>query len=99
MGKSLRFSIYSVMEALNNPIVREFGVRINPTLEQLRTSSRSIISKQESMRQAFYDRNNVPIINGQAKFLDPHTILVDDELKLTADHVIIHADSRATNSD
>lgn len=98
-SKSLRFSIYSVMEALNNPIVKEFGVRINPTLEQLRTSSRSIISKQESMRQAFYERNNVPIIHGQARFIDPHTILVDDETKLTADHIIIATGSRPFRPD
>ena len=98
-SKSLRFSIYSVMEALNNPIVKEFGVRINPTLEQLRASSRSIISKQESMRQTFYDRNNVPVIHGHARFLDAHTLLVDDELRLTADHIIIASGSRPFRPD
>ncbi len=28
-SKALRFSIYSVMEAMNNPIVRELGVHLN----------------------------------------------------------------------
>ena len=31
-SKALRFSIYSVMEAMNNPIIREMGVHLNPTL-------------------------------------------------------------------
>ncbi len=62
-SKSLRFSIYSIMEALNNPIIRDIGLRINPTFEQLRASSRAIISKQESMRLNFYDRNMVPVIH------------------------------------
>lgn len=93
-SKSLRFSIYSIMEALNNPIIKDIGLRANPTFEQLRASSRSIIAKQESMRQNFYDRNGVPVIHGHARFLDPHTVEVDGETKLTADHVVIATGSR-----
>lgn len=93
-SKSLRFSIYSVMEALNNPIFKEIGIRVNPTFEQLRASSRSIISKQESMRHSFYDRNNVPVIHGNARFVDAHTITVDGDQELTAEHVVIATGSR-----
>ncbi len=93
-SKSLRFSIYSVMEAMNNPILRDMGIRINPTLAQLRASSKSIIAKQESMRQTFYDRNNVPVIHGFARFVDPHTIQVEEETRLRADHIIIATGSR-----
>lgn len=93
-SKSLRFSIYSVMEALNNPILKDLGLRVNPTLEQLRAGSRSIIAKQESMRQTFYDRNNVPVIQGQAKFIDPHTISIDGRQRLQADHIVIASGSR-----
>ena len=69
-SKALRFSIYSVMEAMNNPILRELGVHLNPTFAQLRASSKSIIAKQVSMRQTFYERNNVPVIYGKASFVD-----------------------------
>ncbi len=93
-SKSLRFSIYSIMEALNNPIIRDIGLRINPTFEQLRASSRAIISKQESMRLNFYDRNMVPVIHGQARFVDAHTIDVEGERRLTADHIVIATGSR-----
>ncbi len=93
-SKSLRFSIYSVMEALNNPIIKDIGLRINPTFEQLRASSRSIIAKQEAMRQTFYDRNEVPVIHGQARFIDAHTLEVDGERRLTADHIVIATGSR-----
>ena len=93
-SKSLRYSIYSVMEALNNPILRDIGLRVNPTFEQLRASSRSIIAKQEAMRQTFYDRNNVPVIHGQARFEDAHTVVVDGDARLTADHVVIATGSR-----
>ena len=93
-SKSLRFSIYSVMEAVNNRIVKELGPRVNPTFEQLRASSRSIIAQQEAMRQTFYDRNNVPVIHGHARFEDAHTVVVDGERRLTARHIVVATGSR-----
>ena len=93
-SKALRFSIYSVMEAMNNPIVKELGVHLNPTFAQLRASSKSIISKQVSMRQTFYERNNVPIYNGKAKFIDANTIEVDAETRLRGDSIVIATGSR-----
>jgi NAD(P) transhydrogenase len=93
-SKALRYSIYSVMEAMNNPIIREMGIRVNPTLAQLRASAKSIISKQETMRQTFYERNNVPVIQGNARFVDNHTVMVDDELKLRANFIVIATGSR-----
>lgn len=93
-SKALRFSIYSVMEAMNNSIVKEMGIRINPTLSQLRASSKSIISKQETMRQTFYDRNNVPVFQGHARFIDNHTIEIDNELRVIGEHIVIATGSR-----
>lgn len=93
-SKALRYSIYSVMEAMNNSILKDLGIRVNPTLAQLRASSRSIISKQESMRHNFYERNEVPIIHGQATFVDRNTIQIDDDLRYTADHIVIATGSR-----
>ncbi len=93
-SKALRFSIYSMMETINNPIVKELGVRPTPTLGQLRASSRSIIAKQESMRQTFYERNQVPVIRGVAKFIDRNTLEVPTGERYTADAIVIAAGSR-----
>ena len=93
-SKALRFSIYSIMEAINNPVVKQLGQRPSPTLAQLRASSRSIIAKQESMRQTFYDRNHVPVIQGQARFVDPHTIEIEDGTRYQADAFVIAVGSR-----
>ncbi len=98
-SKSLRFSIYSIMEAINNPVVKELAGRPNPTLAQLRASSRSIIAKQESMRQTFYDRNNVPVIHGHARFVDCHTVEIDDGTRYNADHFVIASGSRPYRPD
>lgn len=93
-SKALRFSIYSAMEAMNNPIIRDMGITVNPTLAQLRASSKSIIAKQVSMRQTFYERNNVPVFSGTAKFLDAHTLEIDDEVRIKAEYIVIATGSR-----
>ncbi|MBU6175857.1 MAG: FAD-dependent oxidoreductase, partial [Planctomycetes bacterium] len=93
-SKALRFSIYSVMEAMNNPIVKELGVHLNPTFAQLRASSKSIISKQVSMRQTFYERNNVPVFQGKARLIDKNTVEVDAETRLRGDYIVIATGSR-----
>ncbi len=82
------------MEAMNNPIVKELGVHLNPTFAQLRASSKSIISKQVSMRQTFYERNNVPVFHGKARFIDANTIEVDADTRLRGDYVVIATGSR-----
>jgi NAD(P) transhydrogenase len=93
-SKALRFSIYTAMEAMNNPIIRELGIHINPTFAQLRASSKSIIAKQVSMRQTFYERNNVPVFSGVAKFIDPHTIEINSDTRIRGEHIIIATGSR-----
>jgi NAD(P) transhydrogenase len=98
-SKALRFSIYSVMEAMNNPIVRELGVHLNPTFAQLRSSSKSIIAKQVSMRQTFYERNNVPVIHGKARFVDANTIEIDEDLRIHGNHIVIATGSRPFRPD
>ncbi|MEM8736581.1 MAG: Si-specific NAD(P)(+) transhydrogenase, partial [Planctomycetota bacterium] len=98
-SKALRTSIYSMMEALNNPVVRELGVRSTPTLRQLRKSSEAIIAKQESMREKFYQRNQVPIIQGTASFVDQNTVKTEDGTQYTADYFVIAAGSRPYRPD
>lgn len=98
-SKALRYAIYSITEALNNPILRELGVHANPTLAQLRSSSKAIISKQVKMRETFYERNNVPVIQGHARFADAHTIEVGEDVRLKATHFIIATGSRPFHPD
>lgn len=93
-SKALRHSIYSVMEAMENPTLRELGIQLHPTFAQLRASSRSIIEKQVSLRHSFYERNDVPIFHGTAKFIDDHSIDVDGKIQLQFQHAVIATGSR-----
>ncbi|MCG8652227.1 MAG: FAD-dependent oxidoreductase, partial [Pirellulales bacterium] len=78
-SKTLRHTITSTMNSLKNPTFREMGMHASPTLEQLHRGTTAIINQQVTMRQSFYDRNNVPILSGEAKFIDEHTVSVDND--------------------
>ena len=92
-SKSLRYTITNTVRFLNNPIVQEMGLHFNPTLDQLRKGSQAIINRQVAMRQSFYDRNNVPIFHGVARFIDEHTVSINDE-QYTSSHFVLAPGTR-----
>lgn len=92
-SKALRYSITSTMNALKNPMFREWGIRVSPTMKQLKQGTQAIIGKQVQMRQSFYDRNNVPVLKGTAVFVDDHTVDIEGE-RVTAGHFVIATGSR-----
>jgi NAD(P) transhydrogenase len=97
-SKALRYSVFQMTEANHNALFREAGVSLHFSFPDLRRSARSVIERQVDMRRGFYDRNHVNIIQGQATFIDDHTIdaLEEDGAKhrLTADAFVIATGSR-----
>jgi NAD(P) transhydrogenase len=77
-SKALRFAIHQMTEANHNPLFRRAGVAVHLTFPELRRSAAGVIERQVDMRRGFYDRNDVPVINGQARLVDPHTICVEE---------------------
>lgn len=75
-SKALRFAIFRMTEVANNRLFRDTGVSINFEFPQLRASSKAVINQQVDLRQSFYDRNDVPLFTGHAKFIDANTIEV-----------------------
>ncbi|WP_164104082.1 Si-specific NAD(P)(+) transhydrogenase [Candidatus Laterigemmans baculatus] len=93
-SKALRYSISAITQAMNNPTVREMGIHVSPTMDQLRRSSQAITNKQVAMRQSFYDRNGVPILQGEARFVDEHTIEIDGDRRVSGERFVIATGSR-----
>ena len=51
--------------------------QVNTTAYQdLLKSAASVIEDQTTLRRTYYDRNNIDLIFGQARFVDPHTVEV-----------------------
>jgi len=92
-SKALRYTITNMVRFLNNPMVQSLGVQVSPTMEQLRRSSQTIISRQVSMRQSFYERNQVPVYHGLASFTDDHTVTIDGKM-YTSDSFVLAPGTR-----
>ncbi len=93
-SKALRYAISQTTAALSSPVVRAMGIHLSPSMDQLQRGTQAIVNRQVQMRQSFYDRNNVPVHQGQARFVDEHTVMIDDHERITAAAFVISTGSR-----
>lgn len=97
-SKALRYAIFQMMEVNSNKLFAEHGLSAHLSFQKLRRTARAVIERQVQMRSTFYERNDVPVLKGTAKFIDQHTILVtehDEGHKLvTAEHIVVATGSR-----
>ncbi len=97
-SKALRYAIFQMMEANNNPLFREAGISLDFMIPQLRRRAKTVIEQQVKMRQTFYDRNEVPVFHGTGKFLDAYTLEVTESngsrAVLQGKHVVIATGAR-----
>ncbi|MEL7496758.1 MAG: Si-specific NAD(P)(+) transhydrogenase [Planctomycetota bacterium] len=98
-SKALRFAIYRLTEALNNPLFQSCGVDIKPSVAELTKSAQKVIDSQESMRHRFYKRNNVDVIFGHARFDGANVVTVNNDERIHAKNVIIAVGSRPYRPD
>lgn len=63
------------------------------TCEDIMTTVRDVVSQQVRDREDFYERNNIVIIEGHARFIDSHLIDVEDSAghrrRFSADYFVI----------
>lgn len=78
-SKALRYSIFKLTEVSQDPLFRSVRHHLNLSFPEMRRSARSVIEKQVNMRRHFYERNEVEMIRGHARFVDAHTLQVEDE--------------------
>ncbi len=98
-SKALRFAIYRLTEALNNPLLVACGVNAKPSIAELTKSAQQVIDSQETMRRNFYNRNDVDVVFGHARFVDANTISVDNGQIIKTNHVVIGVGSRPYRPD
>lgn len=94
-SKALRHSVKQVIAFNTNPMFRDFGDARKLNFQQIVKHAERVIFEQVRMRTDFYQRNQVPVIIGAARFEDRHTLRVAGERqKITADHFIIATGAR-----
>lgn len=101
-SKALRHGVKQVMQFNTNPMFRECGDVRQVTFPQLLKHANRVVDEQGTLRNDFYTRNHVPLIDGVASFVDANTIEVQagrDRTKFQAEHFIIATGSRPYRPD
>jgi NAD(P) transhydrogenase len=97
-SKALRRAIYHMRLLNQSPIYKRLDVAPDFSLPDLLGTAEKVIEQQTDLRQGFYDRNRVPLIPGNARFVDPHTIEVEfaegGRRRFQADAFVIATGSR-----
>ena len=97
-SKALRHAVKTLNDVRRNPMLRDYRRNLSVSYPQLLSSADSVILKQVASRRRFYERNRVPVYEGNAHFVDANTLDVSRTgvrpMRLTADHIVIATGSR-----
>lgn len=97
-SKTLRHAIQRLVDMRSFPGYRPATSSAPPSFRELVQTAGSVMKKQTGMREGFYERNRVEVVEGRARFLDAHTLEVSQPRGatdvLTAKHFVIATGSR-----
>lgn len=74
-----------------------FRLENRPTAEQLMARVEEVVRRETEVVEDQLQRNDVTLIHGEASFIDPHTVLVTDNVgchAVTADNILIAVGTR-----
>ncbi len=97
-SKALRHSVSRYIEYKTNPLFNTGDRLARLTFPDILRHASSVISKQSNLRSSFYDRNRIQMFQGDARFIDKHTVEVTRQdgstERLTAKTIVIATGSR-----
>ncbi len=97
-SKALRQTVYNLMRFRRDPLLSRMADIRSLPLSQVLARAHRVIEMQVATHQRFFERNDVDIYNGQAKFVSANELMVlrPDGLteRLSFDHVVIATGSR-----
>ncbi|MEX0385719.1 Si-specific NAD(P)(+) transhydrogenase [Spiribacter onubensis] len=97
-SKALRHNVRRLMEYNSSPLFREAGEPRHLSFPTMLRHARQVIEQQVGLRSRFYLRNDVPVRQGEARFLDAHTLELTGPdgraSRLSAEHFLIATGSR-----
>ncbi|MGX5915340.1 Si-specific NAD(P)(+) transhydrogenase [Aliidiomarina sp. Khilg15.8] len=73
-SKALRHSVSRLIEFNANPLFLRQDKPLHLTFSEILNHADSVIGRQVRLRGSFYQRNEVPVIHGEARFEDKHTL-------------------------
>ena len=97
-SKALRHNVRRLMEYNSSVLFRDAGDPRQQSFPTMLAHAAQVVDQQVGLRSRFYLRNEVPIFEGKARFIDAHTIEViadnDEAFTLSADYFLLATGSR-----
>jgi NAD(P) transhydrogenase len=97
-SKALRQAVKTLHDLRQNPLLKGLQGQVQPSYPELLHTADKVIDQQVASRRRFYERNRVPIHQGQARFVDAHHLEVVSPsgpvTKLQATHFVVASGSR-----
>ena len=102
-SKALRHAVSRIIEFNQNPLYSDHSRLLRSSFSDILKHTENVIQQQTTMRQGFYERNHCEIFQGDANFVDAHTIEVvlpdGTRERLTAGKFVIACGSRPYHPD
>jgi NAD(P) transhydrogenase len=97
-SKALRQAVKVLHDARTNPLLGDHCRDLQPGFAQLLRSADGVIDKQVAQRRRYYERNKVPVLQGDARFVGPNELEVNKPnsapVRVQAEHFVIATGSR-----
>ncbi|WKX26342.1 Si-specific NAD(P)(+) transhydrogenase [Tatumella ptyseos] len=102
-SKALRHAVSRIIEFNLNPLYSDHTRLLRSSFADILKHTENVIQQQTNMRQGFYERNHCALFQGDARFIDEHTIELtshDGSVEvLTAEKFVIACGSRPYHPD
>ncbi len=102
-SKALRHAVSRIIEFNQNPLYSDHTRLLRSSFADILKHTENVIQQQTNMRQGFYERNHCELYQGDAHFIDDHTlevVLPDGSCeRLTAAKFVIACGSRPYHPD
>ncbi|MBT0727728.1 Si-specific NAD(P)(+) transhydrogenase [Rosenbergiella australiborealis] len=102
-SKALRHAVSRIIEFNLNPLYSDHTRLLRSSFSDILKHTENVIQQQTNMRQGFYERNHCALFQGDARFIDAHTLELtthDGSVELlTAEKFVIACGSRPYHPD
>jgi len=78
-SKTLIYMVRQYADLRRSRLLRSRQAHPKITMEELRLAIDEVVGQQVRDRQGYYERNDITVLQGFARFTDPHTLQVTDE--------------------
>lgn len=102
-SKALRHAVSRIIEFNQNPLYSDHTRLLRSSFADILKHTENVIQQQTNMRQGFYERNHCELYQGDAHFIDDHTLEVvlpdGSSERFTAGKFVIACGSRPYHPD